>query len=452
MALFAIHNAHLVTEAWQRPGGIVVGEDGRIAALVEADARPDAGTVIDAGGRLLFPGFIDAHVHMRDPGFPHKETFATGTLAAACGGVTTVMCMPNTDPPADRAGGIAAMREAGEGASLVDFAIQAMVTEDNIADLPALWDAGVTSFEALLSDAPASMLLDGDGLVRACEAVSGCGGVMGVYTGDASLVAAALARLSHRTDFAAFAEARAPLGEAMGLARLIEAARATGARIVARQVCTARGFATIEAARRDDPGLAVAAEVTPHHLRLDSGAVDRHGPFALMVPPLRDAGDCAAARAALASGAADFVGSDHAPHAVAEKDAASPWAVPGGTPGLDTVVPAVADLAVSGDIPWTRVAAALCAAPARLFGIADRKGRLAVGADGDLALLDPALGKTVDGGDIRSRAARSPFEGATLRGWPVLTVLRGRVIAEDGEYVGGEPGGRWLRRGAVEWS
>ena len=339
MALLAIHNARLVTEAWERPGGIVVGEDGRIDALVEADARPDADTVIDARGKLLFPGFIDAHVHMRDPGYPHKETFGTGTLAAACGGVTSVMCMPNTDPAADTVEGIEAMRAAGEGASLVDFTIQAMVTEDNIDGLPALWDAGVTSFEALLSDAPATMLLDGDGLVRAAGAVAACGGVMGVYTGEQSLVAAALARLSGRTDFAAFAEARAPLGEAMGLARLIEAARATGARIVARQVCTARGFAMIEAARRDDPALALAAEITPHHLCLDTGAVEEHGPFALMVPPLRAPGDRRAAREALASGTADFVGSDHAPHAAEEKDQATPWAVPGGTPGLDSISP-----------------------------------------------------------------------------------------------------------------
>lgn len=452
MALLAIRNARLVTETWERPGGIVVGDDGRIEALVEADARPDAETVIDARGRLLFPGFIDAHVHMRDPGYPDKETFATGTMAAACGGVTTVMCMPNTDPPADSAEGIEAMRAAGEGASLVDFTIQAGVTRDNIADIPALWDMGVTSFEALLSDAPASMLLDSDGLVRAAEAVAACGGVIGVYTGDPALVEAAIRRLAGRTDFAAFAEARAPLGEAMGLARLIEAARATRARIVARQVCTARGFAMIEAARRDDLPISIAAEVTPHHFSLDTGAVERHGPFALMVPPLRGPGDRLAARKALRSGAADFVGSDHAPHAFDEKSRPTPWDVPGGTPGLDTIVPATVDLAASGEIPWTRVAAALCSTPARLFGIADRKGRLAVGADGDLVLIDAELSRTVDTGSIRSRARRSPFEGTTLTGWPVLTVLRGRAIAEDGRYIGDEPHGRWLRRGTIDWS
>ena len=178
--------------------------------------------------------------------------------------------------------------------------------------------------------------------------------------------------------------------------------------------------------------------------------MDRHGPFALMVPPLRSPHDRAAALRALVSGTVDFVASDHAPHAVEEKDRSGPWDVPGGTPGLDTIVPAVADLAAAGIIPWPRVAEALSSAPARLFGIDRRKGRLAVGADGDLVMIDPELRRTVDTTAIRSRAKRSPFEGMTLTGWPVLTVLRGRVVAENGRHAGGAPDGRWLRRDTAE--
>ena len=451
MTLIAIHNAVLVGEDGERPGGVLVDGDGRIEAILDAGDRAHAAATIDAKGRLLFPGFVDAHVHMRDPGYPHKETFATGTAAAACGGVTTVMCMPNTDPMAADPAGVAAMRTAGEGASLVDFTIQAAALPGNLGLLPALWEEGVTSFEGLLSDAPDGVRLDFGALVEAARATASCGGVLGVLTGSQDLVAAALERLSGRRDYMAYVEARDPVGEAIGLAGLIEVARVTGARIVARQVCTARGFAMIAAARAADPGLSLEVEVTPHHLRLDIGAVDRHGPFALMIPPLRGAADCEAARAALAAGVVGFVASDHAPHAAGEKDRASPWETPGGAPGLDTIAPAVLDLAASGRIPWSRVARVLCGAPARLFGIADRKGRLAAGADGDLVLVDPACARTVDAGLVRSRAARSPFEGERLTGWPVLTVLRGRVIAEQGRPVGDAARGRWLRRGALVW-
>ncbi len=448
MALIAIHNAVLVGEDGERPGGILVGDDGRIEAVLDAGDRAGAQTTIDATGRLLFPGFIDAHVHMRDPGYPRKEIFATGTAAAACGGVTTVMCMPNTDPIAADAAGIAAMRAAGKGASRVDFTIQAAALPGNLERFAQLWDEGVTSFEGLLSDAPDWMRLDFDGLLQAARATAACGGVLGVLTGHQDLVAAALERLSGRSDYRAYVEARDPAGEAIGLAGLIEIARITGARIVARQVCTARGFEMIAAARAADPDLSLAVEVTPHHLYLDAGAVARHGPFALMVPPLRRAADCEAARVALAAGAVSFVGSDHAPHAIDEKDRASPWEVPGGAPGLDTIAPVVLTLAAAGRISYSRAAQVLCGAPARLFGIADRKGRLAAGADGDLVLVDPRLARTVEAGLVRSRAGRSPFEGETLTGWPVLTVLRGRVIAEHGRPVGDAPQGRWVPRGA----
>ncbi len=451
MALIAIHDAVLVGEDGARPGGILVGEDGRIEAVLDAGDRAHAATTIDARGRLLFPGFIDAHVHMRDPGYPHKETFATGTEGAACGGVTTVMCMPNTDPMAADVAGVAAMRAAGEGASLVDFTIQAAALPGNLDALPALWAEGVTSFEGLLSDAPDWMRLDLDGLVEAARATASCGGVLGILTGNQDLVAGALERLAGRRDYMAYVEARDPAGEAIGLAGLIEVARITGARIIARQVCTARGFAMIAAAQAADPSLSLGVEVTPHHLHLDTGAVDRHGPFALMVPPLRSPADCEAARAALAAGTVSFVGSDHAPHAIEEKDRASPWEVPGGTPGLDTVAPVVLNLAAGGRIPWSRVAQVLCGAPARLFGIADRKGRLAAGADGDLVLVDPHRARTVDAGLVHSRAGRSPFEGERLTGWPVLTILRGHVIAEQGRHVGNAPLGRWVPRGAPVW-
>ena len=338
------------------------------------------------------------------------------------------------------------------GTSLVDFTVQAAALPGNLDQLDTLWAAGVTSFEGLMSDAPDWMRLDFDGLIEAAGRTAACGGVLGILTGNQNLVEKALDRLADRSDYMAYIEARDPAGEASGLAGLVEVARLTGARIVARQVCTARGFAVIAEARAADPNLSLGLEVTPHHLRLDTGAVDRHGPFALMVPPLRSAADCEAARQALVSGVVSFVGSDHAPHAADEKDRASPWEVPGGTPGLDTIAPVVLDLAATGRISWGRVAEVLCGGPARLFGIAERKGRIVVGADGALVLVDPALSRIVDAALVHSRAERSPFEGERLTGWPVLTVLRGRVIAQEGHSVGDAPQGQWVPRGTLVWT
>lgn len=449
MAKICIHNARLVDAAGESAGGVLVGDDGAIEALLDGSARAAADHAIDAGGRLLFPGFVDAHVHMRDPGFTHKEDFASGTAAAAVGGITTVMCMPNTRPAVDSPAGFGAALEAGRAGAHVDFTLQGAVTRTNLDAVADLWACGVSSLETLLSDGPPDDCLDDDAiLLETMATVARVGARIGVYTGSQALVAAGLRRMREagRTDWRAFVDARDPVGEALGVAGLLECARHTGARIVVRQACTARGFELLRAARRDLGRDTVSVEATPHHLRLDDSLVEVLGAFTQMVPPLRPATDRDAALAALVDGTVDFVGSDHAPHAAKEKAGADPWSVPGGSPGLDTIAPAVLDLACRGDIPWTRVAEVLAARPAALFGVADRKGMLAPGMDGDLVLVDDGIERSVTPDLVHSKAGRSVFEGETLRGWPVLTVLRGQIVAENGALVSGEPGGRFQPR------
>jgi len=443
-----IHNARVVTGEEVTAGGVLAA-DGRIVARLRGSEKAAADTAIDARGRLLFAGFVDAHVHMRDPGQPQKEDFGSGSTAAAIGGVTTVMCMPNTRPPIDSVAGFEQARRAGERASFVDFALQAAVHPGNHDAMAALWDAGVVSFETMLADGPPGEAYVTDApLVEMLERAAKLGARIGVYCGDQAVVDAALGRLraAGRKDFPAFAESRPPESEALGLTRLIEARQATHARIIARQVSTARGFEIIAAAKADAPEDSLLVEVTPHHLHLDVSALARLGPYAQMLPPLRSPADVAAAQQALAAGVVDFIGSDHAPHAVAEKDVADPWSCPSGTPGLDTLAAAALDLAARTVIGYPQVAALLAERPARLFGLANRKGHIAVGADADLALVDPDATLHVTLAAIHSRAARSPFEGATLRGRPVLTVLRGEVIAEDGKLVAERPRGRFLPR------
>jgi dihydroorotase len=439
-----------VTGEGQGPGGVVVGDDGRIEAILAPGERAAASTTIDARGRALFAGFVDGHVHMRDPGFPQKEDFASGTAAAAIGGVTTVLCMPNTAPSVRDRAGLDAARHAAAGRAFVDYGFQAAAGRDNVGALAALWAEGAVSFETQFSEAGPNDLLDDDDVLAAVlDEVGRLGALLGVYTGDHRATAARVARLAAagRGDAMAYVEARPAELEVQGLGRLVRVARHHPARLLARQVSTAGGLRVLDEARTT---LDVAVEVTPHHLHLATDAVGRHDRFALMAPPLRTAEDTAAARQALATGLVDVVGSDHAPHALAEKQAPDLWKMPGGTPGLDTIVPAVLDLAVQGLVPLRRVAEVLGERPADLFGLADRKGRLRPGLDGDLVLVDLEAGRTVGPDDIRSRAARSPFEGTELRGWPVLTILQGEVIAREGRLTAAAPSGReQTRQGAA---
>ena len=455
-ALLCIHDAQLVTADAVRPGGVLVDADGRIEALLADGERASAQTTIDAAGRALFAGFIDGHVHMRDPGFPAKEDFASGTTAAAIGGVTMVLCMPNTAPAVRDRARLEAARAAAAGKSFVDYGFQAAAAPDNLQALEGLWAEGVVSFEALFSDGPPEDLFDSDEALFAVLAeIARIDALIGIYTGDQAATTRRIEALREtgRQDAMAYVEARAPELEVSGLKRLLRVAGFALPRLLARQVSSEHGLACIADARKMRPELQLAVEVTPHHLHLDTTAVERHGAFALMAPPLRPASDAAAARAALAAGLVDVIGSDHAPHAAEEKRATDVWQVPGGTPGLDTVAPALLDLAVAGAIPLTRVAAVLAESPARLFGLADRKGFLRPGADGDLVMVDLETRRTVTAEDVHSRAGRSPFQGMTLCGWPVLTVLRGRVIAAAGRLAVDAPTGRQLlREGAISGS
>jgi len=446
MASLCIHNAKVVTGTIAS-GGVLI-EDGRIAACLHGNDRASADVIIDARSRLLFPGFVDAHVHMRDPGQPQKEDFGSGSAAAAVGGITTVMCMPNTRPPIDSQSGFDHARKAGESRSFVDFALQAAVHPSNQQAMASLWDAGVVSFETMLADGPAGeAYVDAARLLDMLAQAAALGARVGVFAGSQPVIDATLDRLRQagRTDFPAFAESRPAISESLGLVQLIEARHATGAHVIARQVSTARGFEIVAAAKAQAPA-SILIEVTPHHLHLDATALAQLGPFAQMLPPLRSKADVAAAQAAAAAGVVDFVGSDHAPHALTEKDTADPWSCPSGTPGLDTLAPAVLDLAAGGIIAYAQVALLLAERPAQAFGLGDRKGRIAVGLDADVVLVDPGATLRVTPEVIRSRAGRSPFEGLILRGRPVLTVLRGEVIAEDGKIAVDRPRGRLLRR------
>jgi dihydroorotase len=440
-----IRRGRVVSETGIRQQSIAVS-DGRVAALIADGEEPEAREIIDATDRLVLPGLIDSHVHFREPGLTHKEDFASGSLAAAAGGVTTVMVMPTDDPFTVTPETFAEKRALADGHCHVDFALQAGLGRD-VTHLRALTDLGAISFEIFMSDLPASLLVDGAADLTVClEAVRGVGGIAGVTPGDESLYgrAAEAARRLHGTSWAAHPASRPPAAEALGVASACLAAALTDARIHLRQISCQASLSVLAALRR--PG--ISAEVTPHNLTLDEADFLRLGPVAKVAPPLRPRSDVEAVRRALADGALDVAASDHAPHHPDEKAQGTDdiWKAPGGFPGVQTLLPLMLRLVYDGLIDHARLVQVCCAAPARLFGLYPRKGTLQVGADADVAIVDPARPMTIRSEDQLSKARNVPFDGLRVSATPVLACLRGTVVMRDGRPVG-PPTGRFVRPG-----
>ena len=418
--------------------------DGQIVEVAPPGTLPVGRRTVEADGLHLLPGLVDSHVHLREPGIVHKEGFFSGTQAAAAGGVTTVMVMPTDKPVTMTAANFEDKRRLAAGQCHVDFALQAALGTDcsQVAELARL---GAISFEVFLSDVPESFLVqDAESLLAALSAVAGVRAIAGITPGDHDIVRRRTEAIRARSNGARedFPPTRPPISEALGIARACLAARETGARVHIRQVSCEAGVNALAALR---VGALVTAEVTPHNLTLDATELLRHGPVAKVAPPLRPASDVMAMLAALRAGTVDIVATDHAPHLPAEKSLgdADIWKAPGGFAGLQTFLPVMLGLVGEGRITLSDLVRACATEPARIFGLPG-KGRIAVGADADLVLVDMKRSTTIRNEDQLSKAAQTPFAGRVVQGAPVQVFLRGIEIAREGRPCAG-PVGKFLR-------
>ncbi len=432
------------------PDGVMRGSlgiaGGRIAAAFEREPDAPAAATIDAAGKIVLPGLVDAHVHFREPGLVHKEGFATGSQAAAAGGVTTVMVMPTDNPMTTTPDLFTRKIELAAGACRVDYALQAGLGPDT-RHVRALADLGAVSFEIFLADLTPPMLVSEAAELLAClAAVRAVEGIAGITPGDDGIVRARTqeAQRADRTDPLGLARARPPIAEAMSLARACLAAAETGGRVHIRQVSCAASVTVLRALA--PAGL--SAEVTPHNLLLEEQELARQGALAKVVPPLRQRADIEAVRAALRDGTIAMIATDHAPHLPAEKRPADGdiWKAPGGFPGVQSFLPLMLRLVGDGVLSYSQLARACCEEPARRFGLHPRKGTLAVGADADIVIVDPSRPFTIRNEDQLSKALLTPFDGWTAPATPVLALLRGEVVMRDGRPVG-PARGRFIRPG-----
>ncbi|HEX6938289.1 MAG TPA: dihydroorotase [Longimicrobiales bacterium] len=395
--------------------GVVVGIDRNVAP-------PDGTEVLDVSGLVVAPGFIDVHVHLREPGGEHKETIASGARAAAAGGFTAVCAMPNTDPPIDDPAsvGFVAAEGARVGAARVYpvGAVSIGLNGERLTEVGEMVDAGavaITDDGRPVADA---------GLMRlALEYAQTFGIPVASHCEERSLSRGGSMNeglVSTRLGLGGIPNA----AEDVMIARDLILAELTGGRLHIQHVSTRRGVAMIRAAK--ERGVAVTAEATPHHFTLTDEAVDRYRTDAKMNPPLRTAADREAVRQGIADGTLDVIATDHAPHHYDEKEQAFDEA-PFGIVGLETALGlAVTELVEPGVIDLARLVERMSCAPARAFRLPG--GTLRTGSPADVTVFDPTEEWTVDPEAFVSKSRNTPFAGWTLRGRAVYTIVGGRIV------------------------
>lgn len=413
--------------------------DGRIAAI--SPQRAPADEVVDASGLLVMPGMIDAHVHFMDPADPSREDFPTATAAALRSGVTTVIEHTHARPVITAADLQEKARYLSDR-SRTDYALGAHAWPDRLDAVEGVWRAGVAFVKAFTCTTHGVPGFGTPELRRLFEHAARCGAVCLVHCEDERLTEDAERELreARRDDGGVIPLWRNREAELTALSAAALLGRSTGATVIAAHVSN-------DVALQAAAGLVI--ESCPQYLALLEREVLDRGAFRKFTPPARarTPSDLEAMWHALADGRITYISSDHAPSTSEQKQAGSIWDVHFGLPGIDTTFSFLLDGASAGRISYERVVEVYSREPARLYGLWPAKGRLEVGADADLVLVDPEARWIVAAGDILSKAGWSPFEGRTLVGRTVRTYLRGELAMDEGNVVA-EPGlGRFLARG-----
>jgi dihydroorotase len=423
MTSIAIRGGEVVDASGSRRADVYV-DDGRIVAVVTDGAAASADVVLDAGGCIVSPGLVDLHSHLRQPGKEEAETVETGARAAALGGFTCILAMPNTTPAIDSAGVAREVLELGRG-TCCDVRTSASITVGRggtqLTPMAELAELGVRFFTD-----------DGNGVQdarlmrRALEYAGGLGVTLAQHCED-EVLAAGGAMNEGAWSSRLGIPGQPPEAEEVMVMRDIALARMTGATVHFQHLSTRRSIDLVAAAKAE--GLAITCEATPHHFTLTDERCAGYDPVFKVNPPLRTDDDVAAVRAGLAAGTIDCIATDHAPHAPETKEQPFDQAPPGML-GLET---ALALALTNLDMPIADVLALMSWRPAAIIGVDDDHGAITAGRPANLSVIDPAATWTVDADMLASRSRNTPYAGMTLTGRVRHTLLRGEPVVLDAE-------------------
>jgi dihydroorotase len=406
--------------------------DGRIAALGDL-ASASAGEVFAVDGLTVLPGVIDTQVHLREPGAEHKEDLATGTAAAALGGVTAICEMPNTRPPTTTAEALADKLARANGRAWVDYAFFVGAAPDNVDALSRLERLpGCVGVKLFMGSSTGSLLVDDDATLG--RALAGGCRRMAVHAEDEVRLKSRRGLIGEGATAALHPLWRDVETAVLATRRLLRLAAEHGRRVHVLHVTTGEEMELLV----DHKDLATV-EVTPQHLTLSApDCYDRLGTYAQMNPPIRDEAQRLALWRAVEQGVVDVIGSDHAPHTREEKAKPYPES-PSGMTGVQTLVPIMLDHVAAGRLTLQRFIDLTSAGPARIYGMIG-KGRIAAGYDADLTVVDLKARRRISNQWIASKCGWTPFDGVTVTGWPMATIVRGHIVMREDSLPGSQVG------------
>ncbi|MBC7168960.1 dihydroorotase [Phenylobacterium sp.] len=427
-----VHGGEVVNHAGRGMADVGV-RAGKIVAIGDL-SQASAGERFDAAGLTVLPGVIDTQVHFREPGLEWKEDLETGSRGAVLGGVVAVFEMPNTEPTTTDADALADKLARAKGRMHCDHAFYVGGTHENAAFLGELERLpGCCGVKVFMGASTGTLLVqDDEGVEQVLRHVNR----RATFHSEDEYRLADRRGLARTGDWTSHPEVRDAQAAVQSTERLLRIARKLGKRIHVLHVTTADEVEIL--ARHKD---VATVEMTPQHLTLEGPeAYERLKGFAQMNPPIRDAHHRAGLWRGLAAGVTDVIGSDHAPHTREEKARPYP-ASPSGMPGVQTLVPVMLTHVAEGRLTLERFVDLTSAGANRIFNLAD-KGRLARGYDADLTIVDLKARRTITHAAQANRAGWTPFDGMEAKGWPVATIVRGRVVMREDEVIAegtGEP-------------
>lgn len=436
-----LKNGSLVTPQKTVTADIAV-QNGKIAKTGKLNKSDTAEEIYDAKGKHILPGIIDAHVHFRDPGLTEKEDFETGSIASAFGGVTTVADMPNVIPVTSTLERYQEKVKTAKEKSYVDFALFALLSNDNLNEMENLANAGALGFKVFFGTSTGDVAAPSPSiLIQQMEKSAELGMRIGFHCETNEINSYYTSIWKNRTDFNdgyLLSQARPVISETLAIQTVIFYAGYTKAKIHIHHI-TSRNGALLVAAEAKQKKIDISAETCPHYLLFDAEKCAHK-----VYPPIRSKEHSKAIWKALKKGEIDMIASDHAPHTLAQKSLPV-WEAPAGLCGVETFVPLMLNEVNKGRLSLNSFVRIASEAPAKIWGIYPQKGNLQNGADADFTIVDMKMKKTITAGGLHSKSKTTPYEGMEVQGCPAATIVRGKFVMKDGSLTGVKGHGEYVK-------